>query len=513
MKKNITLIITLLLSLFLVSSCTRTKKTDYSEFTKAYNQFIELATTEFGTQHGLSLAVVKDDQIIFEKYHGLADLEKGKMVDENTLFYIASTTKSFTALAALILESKGELDLERSLSEYFPEINFDPSLKADSITIRNLVQHTLGIENDAFIQATAYTGVHNPNMLLKLLSSELTTVNTDAPYGVYGYTNFGYNILSMIIDRELDTNWQAVLDEEIFEPLQMTHTSAKMSDAEKNGWDVAKPLSQVNPENKLKSFRLAKKDNTMHAAGGMITSSRDIARWLIMELNSGKIDGNQIFDSKMIKNSVFPHANQDRKHGNRKEFGYGYGWASGTTELGDTLISHGGGFVGTHSEVSFMPSAGLGIVVLANNSTSGRRLGALLSSYAYDYFSGREDINTYYQKKIKEYKEEIKELQGRRKKQLTERMERKWQLDLAFSNYAGTYTNDLLGSLKIEHLGNNQLIIEIGNMKSPVATAYKINSIRVEMTPNNGSIIQFVVNDGKVKHATFWGQTYTKHID
>ncbi|WP_027078001.1 serine hydrolase domain-containing protein [Maribacter antarcticus] len=513
MKKNITLIITLLLSLFLVSSCTRTKKTDYSEFTKAYNQFIELATNEFGTQHGLSLAIVKDNQIIFEKYHGLADLETDKMVDKNTLFYIASTTKSFTALAALILESKGELDLERSLSEYFPEINFDPSLKADSITIRNLVQHTSGIENDPIIQATAYTGIHNPNMLLEMLS-QLTTINVDAPYGVYGYTNLGYNILSMIIDRELDTNWQAVLDEEIFEPLQMTHTSAIMSDAKKNGWEVAKPLSQVNVENKLKSFLLAKKDNTMHAAGGMITSSRDIARWLIMELNSGKIEGKQIFDSKMIKNSVFPHANQDRKHRDRKELGYGYGWESGTTELGDTLISHGGGFVGTHSEVSFMPSAGLGIVVLANNSTSGKRLGFLLSSYAYDYFSGREDINTYYQKKIKEYKEEIKELQERRKKRFAERMEMQWQFDLAFSNYAGTYTNELLGSLKIAHLGDNRLVAEIGNLKSPLATPYKhINSIRVEMTPNNGSIIQFVVNDGKVKHATFWGQTYTKHID
>jgi len=186
------------------ASCT--KQPDYAKFTADYSHFIEKAINAFETKHGLALAIVKDDQIIFEKYHGLADVEKKVPVDENTCFYIASSTKSFTALAALILEYKGKLDLNKSVSDYFPEINFAPELKTDSITIHHLIQHTSGIQNWPMINATAYTGVHDSDMLLAQLE-KFTRVDKRAPFGEFKYTNLGYNILGMIMNRELGKDW------------------------------------------------------------------------------------------------------------------------------------------------------------------------------------------------------------------------------------------------------------------------------------------------------------------
>ncbi|WP_271784619.1 serine hydrolase domain-containing protein [Aquimarina algiphila] len=513
MKKEIFSISLLTLSLFFLSCSTTPKKPDYSEFNTSYSEFLESAVKELGTKHGLSLAVVKDDQVIFEHYHGLANIDKGIKVDENTLFYIASATKSFTALSALILENKGKLDLDKSLSAYFPEVNFAPELKADHITGHDLLLHTSGIKNWPIINSTAYTGIHDQNQLLEQLS-QLTKVNQKAPHGKFQYSNLGYNILSMIMERELDTDWQSVLEEEIFNPLQMNRTTALMSTADQNGWEVAKPHSQLNDQNKLERLLLEKKDNTMHAAGGMITTSRDMARWLIMELNNGKIDNKQIFDTDLIKKSVLSHVRQDRKYMELKRFGYGYGWNQGTTNHGDTLVHHFVGYVGFHSEVSFMQSKKVGVVVMANESDTGRYLSFLLTSYAIDYFSGRKDIDVYYQNKLKEYSKTIATFKENVKEHYIKLAERQWQLELPFSSYAGKYTSDLFGTLIIEHLGENRLIASSGNLKSVDATPYKnANSIRVEMVPGSGSGIQFIVNEGKVEQAIWEDQIYTRVIN
>jgi CubicO group peptidase (beta-lactamase class C family) len=219
-----TTIITLLIFLLFLNSCLTTEKSSYSEFDKAYTNFIELATAEFGTKYGMAIAVVKDDRIIYEKYLGIADVDKNIKVSENTLFYIASVTKSFTAMAALILESKGKLDFNKSLAATFPEINFATELKADRITIEHLIVHTSGIENRPIGTLKAYTGSYEKDKLHTLLE-KFTVVNTDAPFREFEYTNIGYNILELILEREIGSDWKSLVEQELLQPLKMNHTS------------------------------------------------------------------------------------------------------------------------------------------------------------------------------------------------------------------------------------------------------------------------------------------------
>ncbi|MFT4805051.1 MAG: CubicO group peptidase (beta-lactamase class C family) [Psychroserpens sp.] len=504
--------ITLLIFLLFLNSCATTEKSSYSEFDKTYTNFIELATAEFGTKYGMAIAVVKDDRIIYEKYLGIADVDKNIKVSENTLFYIASVTKSFTAMAALILESKGKLDLDKSLAASFPEINFTPELKADSITIEHLIVHTSGIENRPIGTLKAYTGSYDKDKLHTLLA-EFTVVNTDASFGEFDYTNIGYNILELILEREIGSDWKSLVEQELLQPLKMNQTSTHMSIAINKGWEIAKPHTQNNDGNQLTRLSLEKKDNTMHAAGGMIATAQDLARWLKVELNDGKIDNEQLFDASLIKKSQLSYAHQERTWHDLKRFGYGYGWNIATTPLGDTLIHHYGGFNGAHTQFSFARNTGVGVVILANEGEISHYLSTLLSAYVFDYFSKRENLDVYYIEKLKNYHEDYAEAITSDNEYMIEIAKRPWKLEQPFSSYVGTYKGDLFGSLIVEEIEENKLVVTIGNLKSDIATPHRTNAIRVQMDKVGGSPVQFTINKNIVEKATWKGLTFTKVIN
>lgn len=503
--------ITLLTLVLFLSSCSKTEKLDYTEFDKAYTNFIELATNEFGTKYGMAISVVKDDRIIFEKYHGLADVDKKIKVSENTLFYIASITKSFTAMAALRLEAKGKLDFDKSLAEFFPEIDFGSKLKADSITIPHLMIHTSGIKNNPIDVVSAYTGFHDRKKLLTELA-QFTVVNTNAPFGKFEYTNLGYIILGMIMERELGADWKSLVQQEVLAPLKMEHTTTHMSTAINQGWEIAKPHSQNNDENKLTRLSLEKKDNTMHAAGGILSTAQDMSRYMIVALNDGNIDGEQIIDANLVEKSQSKHAEQDRMWYDLKRFGYGHGgWNIATTPLGDTLVHHYGSFTGMHPQFSFVRETGVGVVIMANEGEISYDLNMLLSAYVFDYFSKRENLDSHYKDKLKEYHEEYTKKRKSAAEYMIKIAKRTWKLELPFSSFIGTYKSDLFGTLLVEEVKENKLVVTIGNLISNSVTPHRTNAVRVDMG-GNGSVVQFEVNDSMVKKATWNGLTFTKVI-
>jgi CubicO group peptidase (beta-lactamase class C family) len=499
--------ITLFLSVCVLFSCTKHKKPKYTEFEKAYNSFIELATNEFGAKYGMAIAVVKDDAIIYENYLGMADADKDIKVNKNTMFYIASVTKSFTAMAALILESQGKLDFNKSLAEFFPEINFPPKLKADKITLEHFIVHTSGIENDLLGFLKSETGQYSTETLIKILE-QYTQVNTSAPFHKFQYTNLGYNILGMILERELGTDWKSLVENEVLEPLKMNHTSTRMSTARKKGFEIAKPHDQVNDS--LVRLYIEKEDNTMHAAGGILSSARDMARWLIVELNTGKIDKKQVFDADLIKKSQSEIVPQKRMMFDFKRFAYGYGWNIATTPLGDTIVHHFGSYNGVHPQFSFVPNAGVGVIVMANEGSISQYLNMLLTGYVFDYFSKRENLEIYYKEKLKKYSEKYAKDLKSDNEYMSEIAKRPWKFELPFASYVGTYKNDLFGTIVVEEVEENKLTVTIGHLKSSMVTAHRTNAIRVQMEKRGGTIVQFVLKDGTPEKAIWKGQTFTK---
>ena len=508
MKKQIKKILLITSLSLVIFSCKQKKEHSYTEFKKAYSEFIDLAIKEFDTKHGFALAVTKDNTIIFEKYYGISDINTGEKVDASTRFYIASITKSFTALAALSLESKGKISLSTSLADFFPEINFDPKLQAKKITIHELIIHTSGIEVPGMVNATAYTGIHDDELLFKQLKS-LSKINKNAPFSEFEYTNLGYNILGMIFKRELGKDWKTIVEEEIFSTLQMNQSSANMSTAENKGWKIAKPHKQLNPARELERLYLEKKDNIMHAAGGIISTPRDMAKYIIMHLNQGKLQDQQVFEASLIAKSQSKFTDQTGTFLGVRDFGYGYGWNQSITSLGDTIVQHSGGFTGAVANVTFNPSNKTGIVVMANEkSRMGIFLTTQLTSYVFDYFSGRENIKEYYTNKIKDFNTQIKNRIESVEKKNQKRKSVKWDLELPFSKYLGIYKSKFFGNLVIKQTPKG-IVAHLGNLTSSPAQAGEIkNSINIEMIPGRWKYIVFKLKDGEVNSAIWNGQEY-----
>src|SRR5688572_1362802 len=176
-----------------------------------------------GATPGMAVAVVRDGEIVFARDLGLADVEAKRAVGPSTRFYIASTTKALTALAAAVLQGRGALDLDQTLGAALPGVRLAAPLSADEITLRDLLRHTHGISNDGpVVLRTAYTGQ------LERPLGDLLIHHRPEPTGrAFVYGNIGYNVFGLVLERRFG-GWKEVVDAEVLTPLGMRQTSASL---------------------------------------------------------------------------------------------------------------------------------------------------------------------------------------------------------------------------------------------------------------------------------------------
>lgn len=475
---------------------------DFSAVEKLINETKAVANLPSGT----AIAVVKDDKIIYQGYFGYADIAKQKRVDENTSFYIASITKPYFALSMLLKEKQGQLTQSSNLANLFPNSVFS-GFDANKVTVKHLLSHTMGIDNAPLVMATAYTGLHDEKIRQQLVDKSY--VNEAFPLGSFSYSNVGYNILSVWSEKADETPWQDMLQQTVLTPLQSSQSSAYISDAEKNAWLLAKPYSIFS--GKDKPLYLEKYDNTMHAAGGMISSVKDMANFLIVQLNQGKLNGKQVFPSHIIKKSQQQIAEVNSSYGEFKREGYAWGWYIGPY-MNETTYHHFGGYAGTHSHLSFMPEKGLGVVILNNEDMLSSKLTAAVAKSIYATLLNKPEAINEAQTMATAIQKKIAQLPIHIKKQQEKLTQRKWQLSLAKAAYAGSYQHPEYGQVDIVHNEKDQLIVNWGQTHA-IATAFtKPETVRVELIPNNGEVISFQLADQKIVGFTYNKTKFDKRI-
>ena len=193
------------------------------DFTAAYDAQVSKTLAAFPDLPGIAIVVVKDDKPIFVRAYGMADREAGIKADPDTLYYIASSTKSFTALTAAMLDKEGKIKFSDPVTKYTPGIQFKNEIPP-KITIRDLLTHTSGLRNIALHNRPAFTGQIDQRELDHAFA-EATTFN-EANFGKYNYTNLGYNIYGLALHYHLNKKWQDVLHERIFAPAGLAASSA-----------------------------------------------------------------------------------------------------------------------------------------------------------------------------------------------------------------------------------------------------------------------------------------------
>ncbi len=494
---------------WILAACANTKRVvevDHQAFGAELDAVLAEVYSKFDIEHGTSIAVIKGDKVIYNKAFGYADIENKIRADENTSFYIASTTKPFTALAALLLAEKGLINMDKSLQAYFPEAKFHPEIEADTITPRHLLSHTAGIANDPLVVRTAYSGVHTPELLQRLVVE--SSVPAKTPFGQYSYTNVGYNIFAVILERELKQPWQQILENNIFAPLAMNRSSGYISSAKRPGWTLANNYSKLSTE-PFKTLPLQKRDNTMHAGGGMIASSHDLAQFVIAQLNDGEINGKRHFPAGLIPKSQQQQAEQDATYEIYQRNGYAMGWVVGELD-GEKLLHHFGGFAGHHPHVSFMPQHKIGLVVLNNEDYVATKVTSVIARFVYARLLGQNSAGEQAHNQISELVPKIEKTLKRRAAHRQERKKRPWNLSLPVESYSGIYQHPHFGEVTIDALDQQGLRVTFGNLQTLAEPFTLAESIRVELVPNIGEVALFGVNGNEVQTLKYSGAVFTK---
>lgn len=447
---------------------------------------------------GMAVAVVRDTQLIYAKGFGWADVEAKRPVTPETIFYIASTTKSFTGLAAAILDEQGRIDLDAPLSRYLPTAKLQAPLNADSITLRALLSHTHGISNDGpIVHRTAYTGEHTNDLLISLLSAQGVAKGGRA----YEYGNVGYNIAALAMDVALRESWRDVLQRMIFAPLGMTSTSAYVSRVPRER--LAQPYRREPMGFERAPY--GKADANMQAAGGLVSSATDMARWLEAHINGGMVDGRRVLPATAIAETHRRQATLSADMRGLSINGYGFGWQIGTLGA-DTVLTHGGGFLGFSTSMSFMPQRRIGVVVMTNENGTGYALAELGARAVYGRLIRGENFSA---DSLARLRAEAATFRERVAADRARRAARPQTLPFPLEAYAGTYENELYGRV-VFSVVNGKLEARAGQAWSRVEVYDgQNNALRIELT-GSGNVARFKIENGRAVSFEVGGVTFTR---
>jgi CubicO group peptidase (beta-lactamase class C family) len=290
-----------------------------------------------------------DGKIAFEKGYGLADEEWDAPNTKTTKFRIASLGKQFTAACILLLQERGRLNVQDSISRYLSDLpeTWQP------VTIHQLLTHTSGIPNytsSPQIAKLNRTGA-TPEEMIALVHDKPLDFK---PGTKWSYTNTGYILLGMIIEKASSQSFADFLKSNIFDPLGMTNS----------GYDRATDILKERASGyQIKDGHLANADfidmSIPYAAGGIYSTVEDLYRWNEALARDGKL---LAADSLKQMFNEYPEATNLGQH-------YGYGVVISRQKFGRLLYYHGGGVEGFSSSIQRYPKEGVCIIVLSNLSS------------------------------------------------------------------------------------------------------------------------------------------------
>ena len=320
---------------------------------------------------GFAFGVMVDGRLVYSGAEGYSDIEEKTLSDLHSMFRIASMTKGFTAMAILKLRDEGKLKLDDPVSLYIPEIkNLGLTNDSPEITLRNLLTHSAGLPLD-----NAW-GDRQLNMstqdFVAFLKQGLSFSNI--PGVSYEYSNLGFAILGLVIDRVSGIPYQKYIEKNIWQPLNMTDT----------GWEITKvPPQKLVHGYSWKQRQWSKEtmlsDGAFGAMGGMISSIESFSHYVALQQTAwparndpetGPVKRSSV--REMQQAWRFQKLSRQYKFLNGhacamiRAYGYGLGWLKDCE--GRTYVGHSGGLPGFGSNWFIMPDYGIGVILFANGT-------------------------------------------------------------------------------------------------------------------------------------------------
>jgi len=446
---------------------------------------------------GLAIAIVKDGKVILMKGYGVREVGKPALVDENTLFIIASNTKLFTGTSLAKLENEKKISLDDRVTKYIPWFRLYDSNVTRMVTIRDLLCHRLGTKTFQGDFTFWNSNIPRDSIIWKMrLLKPSQQFRQD-----YGYCNSAFLTAGQIIPVVTGMSWENYVQENILKPLAMNNTYMLTAGMEKRN-NVAVPYSNAFGE--LSKLPYDQVDN-LGPATSMVSCVSDLTHWLLMQLDSGRYQGQTIVPWPAVQKT----RDANILTGSRKSPYYpthfrAYGLGENMTDYnGRQVYWHTGGAFGFVTNVCFVPEEKLGITILTNNDNQNffeALRYQILDAYLGVPYTNRSRFQMGFATQTRaDMERRIKSLRER-----TQKINKPDNLD----QFTGDYSNELYGRITItrdgdklrmsfskhpnltaslEYMDNNAFMMTYSNIAYGIFTANfsaangKINAVEIKM--------------------------------
>ncbi len=323
---------------------------------------------------GMTVAVVRDGEVIFLRGYGYADIEKRKPVDpERTLFRLGSITKPFTWTAVMQLSAEGRIDLSASVDQFLPD---DLSIRSPwkvSPTLHDLMTHTPGYDDVPAVglfRHRPYRGVLKDALL------ESMPIIVRKPGDLVSYSNYGTALAGLIVERVSNVSWEHYVENRILAPLGMTNATVEQPIPQELAAQMAQGYRWRNGELQPQGFEYV----PLAPAGGASASAAAMARFMLAHLQDGRLGGERIMPEWAARQMHEPLYRPAPRLG---------AWLHGLYELrpaSPRVYGHGGDTLWFHSLMALFPESNTGLFVSFNSDSGAPARGEVYKAFLERYY-------------------------------------------------------------------------------------------------------------------------------
>jgi len=403
---------------------------------------------------GISVGIIKDNQIIYAKGHGVRSLNTQQPMEQNTLVGVASNSKGFTCFALAMMVDAGKLKWNDKVRKYIPEFQLHDAWVTENFTIRDLVTHRSGLGLGSgdlmfFPEGNDFTvqDIINNQKHIKPQSK----FRTD-----FRYNNNMFIIAGEVLKRVSGLSWEEFIETKIMKPVGMVNSKASY-----NRVSDRSNIIEAHTRTEGKVIQIPHDwSETANAAGGIISNVPDMLTWAKFLMNGAvTVEGKRLLDKNLFHELwqlQTPLRVRKNDSYNSNFRGYGLGWFVTDVKGGYKQIYHTGGLLGTVTQFTMIPDLNLAIVVLTNQM-NGSAFNTITNTIkdAYLGYENRNWLKRYGDRNTRfiKYNDSIKSAVY----QYVDKMKTNTSLPQP-DQITGTYKDAWFGNVSIAHNGSDYTI-------------------------------------------------------
>lgn len=333
----------------------------FREDISAYTNWLKQRITDEGLP-GSAMAIVSKEAIVDVQTWGVRSSQTADPVNVDSLFRIASVSKTFAATVASLMLAHNQQNWDTPINQVLPGIQIGTQASSNSMTLKNIVSHTTGL------MPHAYSNLLDDGVVYEKIREKFHEIPTVcAPGECYGYQNVVFSLIGDVVEVTTAKSYEDYLYEELFKPLGMSTASTGLEQFESSG-------NATSPHRKIRgNWRVTTNNPAYYSvapAAGINASILDMAIWVRANLGAFP----EVLSESFLRTQhdpvvETPRGNYFNRWQGLERAYYALGWRV-FDYRGMRVVHHGGGVRGFRSEVALVPEKNIGMVVLFNAETN-----------------------------------------------------------------------------------------------------------------------------------------------